>query len=162
MGVAQFILTSDLLRHQYFRLVVPHGVTPRRLVMGLKAGIPPSRRLWMREERCWCIHEAWLPLVRQVLSVCGAGDVDDRLPVGLPSVAGADGERLVWSDGRARVVPPHWQMLYLLPDAPREVVETTYRALAKKHHPDVSGNNELMREINVAYGRIREERSWNG
>ncbi len=49
---------------------------------------------------------------------------------------------------------PHAR-LHLTSDAPPEVVDAAYRALAKIHHPDRGGNQELMKAINVAYDQIK-------
>lgn len=60
---------------------------------------------------------------------------------------------------KAPVTTPH-ATLYVLPTAPREVIEAAYRALVKKHHPDrlpeperAQGNERLAR-INVAYAQL--------
>lgn len=60
---------------------------------------------------------------------------------------------------KAPVTTPH-AALYVLPTAPREVIEAAYRALVKKHHPDrlpeperAQGNERLAR-INVAYAQL--------
>ncbi len=54
---------------------------------------------------------------------------------------------------------PH-ATLYVLPSAPREVIEASYKALVKKYHPDrlpeperAQGNAVLAR-INVAYAQL--------
>lgn len=47
-------------------------------------------------------------------------------------------------------------VLGVMPDAPIEVIEAAYRALAKKHHPDRgTGDTAKMQEINQAYARIK-------
>jgi hypothetical protein len=50
-----------------------------------------------------------------------------------------------------------FQTLYLLPDAPPEVVKASYKALAKIHHPDAHGSSEKMIEINRAYETLTRE-----
>lgn len=53
--------------------------------------------------------------------------------------------------------PPQWaKVLYVQPDAPREVVEAAYRALSKKYHPDRGGNEALMKQLNDAIVQARE------
>lgn len=48
--------------------------------------------------------------------------------------------------------------LFVTDDAPFEVVQGAYRALAKLHHPDLKGGNEMaMRLINHAYEVLTEE-----
>jgi hypothetical protein len=51
-----------------------------------------------------------------------------------------------------------FQTLYLLPNAPMEVVRASYKALAKIHHPDARGNSEKMIEINRAYETLTQGR----
>lgn len=45
-----------------------------------------------------------------------------------------------------------FEVLYLRPGAPPEVIQAVYRTLAKMHHPDVGGSTDVMAEINDAYG----------
>jgi hypothetical protein len=40
--------------------------------------------------------------------------------------------------------------LHVTPDAPPEVIEAAYRALAKTHHPDVGGSDSAMKRLNWA------------
>lgn len=56
-------------------------------------------------------------------------------------------------------IPPHYALLHLSPDAPLEIAEAVYRALVKKHHPDLGGNTETMQRLNAAIERIRKERA---
>jgi len=49
----------------------------------------------------------------------------------------------------ARKKPAH-EVLRVLPDAPLEVAEAAYRALAKDAHPDTGGSDERMKELNTA------------
>ena len=50
--------------------------------------------------------------------------------------------------------------LYVLPTAPREVIDASYRALVKKYHPDRlpeperAQGNERLAKINVAYAQL--------
>lgn len=41
--------------------------------------------------------------------------------------------------------------LFLLPGAPKEVALAVHRALAKMYHPDLGGDLEKMKQINVAW-----------
>jgi hypothetical protein len=51
-----------------------------------------------------------------------------------------------------------YQTLYLLPDAPPEVVKASYKALAKIYHPDAKGSNDKMVAINRAYETLTQDR----
>lgn len=44
-----------------------------------------------------------------------------------------------------------YSTLYVTPNAPKEVITAAYRVLAKIHHPDAGGTNEMMTRINAAY-----------
>ena len=47
-------------------------------------------------------------------------------------------------------------VLQVLPEAPQDVIQAAYRALARRYHPDgLDPQVELMKEINVAYERVR-------
>ncbi len=65
------------------------------------------------------------------------------------------------SDEKERPPKPHapakvdaYTTLYLLPDAPAEVVRAAYKALAMKHHPDHGGDMVTMQTINAAYRQL--------
>jgi hypothetical protein len=52
---------------------------------------------------------------------------------------------------------PEWcRVLYVLPQAPPEVVNAAYRVLSKKLHPDHGGSAEKMKALNLAVERARE------
>lgn len=44
----------------------------------------------------------------------------------------------------------HYEILQVTVDASDEVIRAAYRALAKKHHPDVGGSPEVMKRLNLA------------
>lgn len=48
-----------------------------------------------------------------------------------------------------------WEILCVQPNAAPEVVEASYRALAKKAHPDAGGRAEDFRELQEAYEAMR-------
>lgn len=47
-------------------------------------------------------------------------------------------------------IGPH-AVLYVTSNAPQEVIQAAYRALAKKYHPDNGGSHDAMKRINEAY-----------
>lgn len=100
----------------------------------LKDTIPPGHRHWVPEYKGWRISEGW---------VDAAVEVADE-----------------WYDLRfaqeANIshAPAH-QLLGLLPTADPAVIDAAYRALSKKWHPDAGGTNERMRDLNLAYERLR-------
>lgn len=50
-----------------------------------------------------------------------------------------------------------YEVLGVRPDAPLAVIEQAYKTLARLNHPDHGGSEEIMREINQAWDRIRTE-----
>lgn len=54
--------------------------------------------------------------------------------------------------------PPWYDVLGVPEDAETDYVETIYRELVMTHHPDRGGDGDRMAEINVAYGRFKQER----
>ena len=55
------------------------------------------------------------------------------------------------------VVDPY-RVLQVIPDAEPEVIQAAYRALARKHHPDVGGSELEMATLNAAWETLRDER----
>ena len=51
-----------------------------------------------------------------------------------------------------------YEVLQVRPNAPMEVIEASYRALAKSAHPDAGGSNEAMAELNAALDRVKADR----
>jgi hypothetical protein len=47
-----------------------------------------------------------------------------------------------------------YAILHVTSDAPPEVLDAVYRALAKIHHPDVGGSDAAMKRINIARAAI--------
>lgn len=64
---------------------------------------------------------------------------------------------------RAPIIPPDVQdafdKLYLLPSAPKEIIEAARRVMAKMHHPDLGGDLVAMKAINTAADKALE---WAG
>jgi hypothetical protein len=56
---------------------------------------------------------------------------------------------------------PWWQVLGVPENAPREAIESAWRHLAKKNHPDLGGTHEGMSEINTAWENAKLIRGWN-
>ena len=43
-------------------------------------------------------------------------------------------------------------------NTPPEILKAVYLAWAKNHHPDVGGDSETFKRVNVAWDQIKEER----
>jgi hypothetical protein len=50
-----------------------------------------------------------------------------------------------------------YSILGLTPEAEEEVIETVYKSLVKKHHPDQGGDGERLKEIKKVYNEIQNE-----
>ena len=50
-----------------------------------------------------------------------------------------------------------YHVLQVSPDAEPEVIQAAYRALARKHHPDVGGSELQMAVLNAAWETLRSE-----
>jgi hypothetical protein len=55
----------------------------------------------------------------------------------------------------------YYRVLGVNPGAPPEVIKAAYRALMKKHHPDVGGDPEKAKEIEEAYRNLCFEPSFS-
>jgi DnaJ-domain-containing protein 1 len=51
-----------------------------------------------------------------------------------------------------------YKILGLSPSASWKEVERAYRQKAKRHHPDLGGDEDAMRALNDAYTRIKQAR----
>lgn len=63
--------------------------------------------------------------------------------------------------GREGEMKDYYKVLGVSPGAPKEVVKAAYRALMKKHHPDVGGDPARAKEIEEAYRNISLESSFS-
>lgn len=54
-----------------------------------------------------------------------------------------------------------YKVLGLTPDAEDEIIDTVYKKLVKKHHPDQGGDAEKLKEIKNAYENIQTQRDEN-
>lgn len=63
---------------------------------------------------------------------------------------------------KGRMAEPLWEeyaVLGLVPSASDEVVKAAYKAMMKRHHPDVAGgDDETAKKLNEAYEKIRNAR----
>jgi hypothetical protein len=114
----------------------------------LKEIIPVPFRTYDPANKNWVITDGygldeWIDKLRGAYDVA-VGDSDSK------------------HEQRASQPPPQsiaspFQTLYLLPNAPPEVVKAAYKALAKIHHPDARGSSERMIEINRAFEVITQK-----
>ncbi len=110
----------------------------------LKATIPYRFRNWDPARKVWTIDPAYADLAIEILL--------HHFPTAeMPRRSGSrvhDQTRPAGSD--------HFRVLHLRETAPVELVEASYRVLARLYHPDRGGTHEAMQAINGAYAALRE------
>ncbi len=144
-------------------------------INALKFLIPAPSRSYHRVAKCWIILAPAARELENYLSTMSARFSADVISEeeqsseakyeerrhGHAAEAGRDEEEQAAShfDRRRQMTLGRAQAtLFVTADAPFEVVQSAYRALAKLHHPDVKGGNEArMRVINHAYEVLTEE-----
>ena len=105
----------------------------------IKQVIPVPLRAWYAAERCWWIGAPAVGDAKRILGEFFPGYQERFLAGATPFSAS-----------------PH-AVLEVRDDASPEVIEAAYRALARKHHPDVGGDTRTMQAINEAYDQIRAQ-----
>ncbi|MDO8616080.1 MAG: J domain-containing protein [Dehalococcoidia bacterium] len=102
------------------------------LVTALKRAVPGRHRRWDPKRKAWLVSVGGWPLAERVF-------VEYGLLEGLRTSGTA------------------WDTLHLQPTAPPELVTAAYRTLAKLHHPDRGGSTERMRDLNLAFEKLRQQ-----
>jgi hypothetical protein len=129
-----------------------------KLMTTVKASVrPTNRRRWNHDHETWEIHWQWLHQVAGWARGLGY-EVDwSALPETWQMVAaGASVTGDVNSPLQGTANP--FETLYVAENAPREVVHAAYRALARKFHPDIGGDEDEFKKIDAAYRAIRKAR----
>ena len=159
-------LQASSLNPRVFRLTVPERIENGFLDV-FKETIPETHRRFQKHSKTWVIS---MELHGIVKAMCR--DYFDHV---VDQVSGEQDDASAWgfagstpNSGYTGVLlpktepsPSPYTALYLIPTAPQEVVKSAYRALAAKHHPDTGGNEELAKQINLAYEQIKKERGWS-
>jgi hypothetical protein len=114
------------------------------MVDDLKAAIPYRFRDWDPAHKVWTIEPAYADLAIQILlQYFPAAETPRR------SRSQARGQGRSAGNG-------HFRVLHLRETAPIELIEASYRDLARLHHPDAGGTHEAMQAINTAYVQLKE------
>lgn len=123
----------------------------KHVVEALKICVPSDRREWVPERKVWIVDFNYaspaLRLVGNIYRDLVVTDLRQNRPPRTESFQTSD---------------PNYQRLYLLPNAPLCVIEASYRALARIHHPDAvppgdrDRANEVMLALNEAYSVLRD------
>ena len=116
----------------------------RYFIEQLKYAIPVGCRQWDAGSKSWLIGYGFAGIAVDLVRRFWPNAIIESPPSPLrpPTPAQIDPDRAA---------------LFLLPNAPFEVVKAAYRALAKTNHPDrVGGDGSNMRKINDAFARIEQ------
>jgi len=104
----------------------------------LKASVPQSKRVWDNNDKAWYVVRDQFDKLSHLLDMY----YDETILVDFPA---------------AQVSSTAWARLYLVENAPLEVVRAVFKVLAMKHHPDKGGDAGTMQVINDAYKEILGE-----
>lgn len=114
----------------------------RSLIADWKAGIPYRNRAYDPKSKVWRFMGAYRD-VGAALLLQHFPDAEvprrARRPTPAPSPIGHDAFRI----------------LHLRETAPVELIEASYRVLARINHPDHGGTNEAMQAVNGAYAALK-------
>lgn len=111
----------------------------------LKEEIAPAYRSWDNDRKCWWIATPLANVARRIARVYF--DVEDETA---PAAQHAISDCI----SAVKAAYPDWARLWLLPNAPTPVVEASWRALCRIHHPDVGGDDATMKGINNAHDNL--------
>ncbi len=143
---------STLPRWAKYRVNLDGSVTMRfsyvpALIQAFKDRIPASCRCYAPED-----HKSW---------TFDATYADDAIILLLQYFPDAEIESTRRTRSNATTHPrpagnDYFRVLHLRETAPVELIEASYRVLARLHHPDAGGSTETMMAINTAYAQLKE------
>ena len=99
----------------------------------------------------------WLSVIIVVLSATGLWPTIMR---GLRELRGerVDDDHAPTGGGTASELDMCFRMLGISPSSSWDEIEKAYKRKAKIHHPDRGGDEDTMRALNEAYGRLKRLR----
>lgn len=123
------------------------------LIESLKLNINYRKRKWDPTGKRWLFHADMIDDVAFVLDSFGvAYTIDDQ------QSQRTNGRHRQTSERPSTALLTRQQAaaeLYLLPDAPPDVITAVFRVLAKQYHPDMGGDTEQMQRLNAAMEALR-------
>ena len=126
-------------RDGWVKVITPYDV---RFVTDIKYVIPFGEREWNPADKCWLVRDNYLEEIIILLQ-----KYYDEITTDLIEAKNSP------ADGP-------YATMFLLPEAPVELVKSAYRLLSMVHHPDHGGTDEQMDRLNNAYEQIRRERNF--
>ena len=122
-----------------FALKTPYD---KDFVEALKWAIPVPYREWSPEKKTWHIYQEYDATVIDLVESRGGQALDKR-----PATVDA------------AVLPGPLQeacaLLCVTAEAPLSVAEAAFKALARRHHPDVGGDTAMMQRLNSALATFK-------
>ena len=103
----------------------------------LKASIPMKKRTWDNNDKAWYVVKDQLDKLTHILDKY----YDEVILLGFPT---------------QDLATDAWGKLFLVQGAPIELIQAAYRIMAKKHHPDVGGDPDKMKDVNAAYKELMQ------
>jgi hypothetical protein len=114
------------------------------LIDALKTSIPYQFRSYNPADKSWMVESAYADLAIEILR--------EHYP---DAETPRRARKTINTEARPSGRDP-FAVLHLRPTAPVELIEASYRVLARLHHPDCGGSHEAMQAVNGAYAALRE------
>jgi len=122
------------------------------VVEAIKARIPRYARRFLPADKCWWIDGYELdelagifPNFHEMRNGGGGWTGSNERKSSYTKSPPSESDRIPAAVRRSFAV------LYLLPEAPPDVIKAAYRACATVHHPDHGGETEMMKQVNLAF-----------
>jgi len=127
---------------------------PLRAVVDYMRKNVPNTHKFCDERGVWHIDLKYVVAVGQI-QLANNGKIDlNELPKYEQDQLLEYASKLVNKKPRTSLSDDSYSILHLLPTAPRLIVDAAWKALAKAHHPDRGGDEELFKKYQAAYQRI--------
>jgi len=131
------ILRSDL--PNWVKVITPYDAD---FVNSLKADIAPSHRQWDSTGKFWMVNDTYLDELVKLVQWYYDEVTTDLIDAGDSPSNGP------------------YSAMFLLKEAPDELVKSAYRLLSMAWHPDRGESTEQMTKLNAAYESIKLERGF--
>lgn len=148
--------------HQDGQWVKCVGGYDKGFVDFLRYGVrPQSYRTYDYQSKVWRFHHTWLPhvapIARERFTEVDWSSLPPDWQIEIAKTKTRRRPKKIQAVDKSVERSPY-SILYVTEDAPMEVVQASYKALARKHHPDVSGDQDQMVDLNNAYEEICKKR----
>jgi hypothetical protein len=143
------ILKLQYNSYEFIELLFPYSQRFSNFIrFGIKSA---SERKFSSITRRWSIHIKQLPFIldyaKRNFEHIDYSSLPADLQIKIVQLLKKETSEISFSTS---IDNPH-SVLFVSKDAPWEVIKAAYKALALKHHPDVSGDSDKFKEINNAF-----------